>query len=67
MFQVQSNLPYIVSLKSEYMTEENKFLCNFCPQLQPAHLDHEFASADHYFVIQLKRLLNVNGFVTKDA
>ena len=66
LFQIQSNLPYIISLKSEYMTEENKFLCNFCPQLQPALLDSEFASADH-FVTQLKRLLNVSGFVTKDA
>lgn len=46
---------------------ENKFICNFCSQLQQALLDHEFASAGHLLMIQLKRCLNINNFATKHA
>ena len=53
-------------LKTEYLSDENKFFCNFCKSLQPAFMEHEFSSIGRFLIVQLKRFLNLNGSVTKD-
>ena len=54
-------------LKSEELSGNNLYFCNFCSALKPAIIEHEFSRVGSLLIVHLKRFLNLGDSVTKDT
>lgn len=52
--------------KPEHLSRDKLFFCNYCSSLQPGIIEHGFYGVGQFFIIKLKRFVNLKETVTKD-